>query len=176
MLTAASNDPLKALWVLALTTGMRSGELVGLKAGDFSRDAGTLRISRTVYNGQVGTPKSKRSRRTIKLPRRSLQAVSTHIEQGNYANNDWLFPSKSGKAMWASSFTEHHWRPLLQRAGIKYKNFHTCRHYVASTLISKKLPISAIARYLGHDEITLLRTYSHLIGDMQNMVAEAMND
>ena len=176
LLTAASNDRLRCMWILSLTTGMRQGELVGLKAGNVNLRDGTLRVSRTVYNGQVGTPKSKRSKRTIKLPRLALDALTLHIEQGDYSDDDWLFPSNSGRAMWASSFVEHHWRPLTIRAGVKYKNFHTCRHYVASTLLSKGLPITAVARYLGHDEITLLRTYSHIIGDMQEMVANTMDE
>ena len=64
LLTAASEDSLQALWVLALTIGARSGELAGLKAGDVDLRSETLRIARTVYNGVVGTPESKRSRRT----------------------------------------------------------------------------------------------------------------
>ena len=56
LLTAASEDGLQALWVLALTTGARSGELAGLQAGDVNLHSKTLRIARTVYNGVVGTP------------------------------------------------------------------------------------------------------------------------
>ena len=176
LLSAASKDRLRCLWVLSLTTGMRQGELVGLKAGDVDIRAGKLRITRTVYNGIVGTPKSKRSKRIIKLPHMAFDALTAHIGQGDYADDDWLFPSNSGKAMWASSFVEHHWQPLTVRAGIRYKNFHTCRHYVASTLLERGLPITAVARYLGHDENTLLRTYSHIVGDMQRLVATAMDE
>ena len=65
--------------MLALTTGARSGEPAGLKAGDVDLRSGTLRIARTVYNGVVGTPKSKRNRRTIKLPRKALDTLTAHI-------------------------------------------------------------------------------------------------
>ena len=64
-LSAAKNDRLGALWVLPLTTGLREGELLGLQTCDVDLRAGTLRISRTIYNGVLGTPKSKRSRRPL---------------------------------------------------------------------------------------------------------------
>lgn len=174
ILTAAKHDPLKACWVLALSTGTREGELIGLQVRDYDASNGTLVISRTVYNGVEGTTKSKRGRRTIKLPQAARDALTAHTEQHN--GSIWMFPNSVGKPMWRSTFVDLHWKPLLRRAAVEYKHFHTCRHFVASSLLAKALPISAIARYLGHDEITLLRTYSHLIGDMREMVATAMDE
>jgi integrase len=176
LLSAAKHDRLEALWVLGLTTGMREGELIGAKRGDVDLEQGTLCISRTVYNGVEGTPKSKRSRRTIKLPHTALDALHRHIEQGDYADDDWLFPNTAGNPIWCYSFIAHYWRPLTEHAGIQYKNFHTCRHYVASTLLGKALPITAVAAYLGHDVQTLLRVYAHFMPDMQDAVADAMNN
>jgi integrase len=66
--------------------------------------------------------------------------------------------------------------PLIKRAGIEYKSFHTCRHYVASELIGRGIPISAVARYLGDNEVTILRTYTHMLDGMQNMASSAMDD
>jgi integrase len=74
------------------------------------------------------------------------------------------------------NFVRYHWRPLCERAGVQYKTFHTARHYVASSLLSKGLPITAVARYLGNDEVTLLRTYSHLIRGMEDLVPAAMDE
>jgi integrase len=176
LLSAASQDRLEALWILALTTGAREGELLGLKRGDVNLQAGTLKISRTVYNGAVGSPKSKRSKRIISLPKIALDALSRHIQRGDYAKDDWLFPSTAGRPIWYCTFLNYHWKPLLKRAGVEYKVFHTCRHYVASTLLAKGLPISSVARYLGHDEITLLKTYSQLLPDQMGAVASAMNE
>jgi integrase len=176
LLSAAKNDRLEALWVLALTTGLREGELLGLQTCDVDLHAGTLRVSRTVYNGIVGTPKSRRSRRTITLPQIAKDALQEHIANSGADGDDWLFPNGNGQPMWRSNFVDRHWNPLLKRAAIDYKVFHTCRHYVASTLLSKGLPISPVARYLGHDEITLLKTYSHLMPDQMEAVATAMDE
>jgi integrase len=176
LLSAAKHDRLEALWILALTTGLREGELLGLQACDVDLRAGTLRVTRAVYNGVVGTPKSKRSRRTITLPEIAHDALCGHIKQGNYEDSNFLFPNGAGKSIWRTTFINNHWKPLLKRAGVEYKVFHTTRHYVASTLLSRGLPITAVARYLGHDEITLLKAYSHLMPDQMNAVASAMNE
>ena len=77
--------------------------------------------------------------------------------------------------MGRTAFIRGGWTPLLERAGVEYKRFHTCRHYVASTLLAKGLPLTAVARFMGHDERTLLKTYSHLMPDQMDAVAAAMD-
>ena len=73
-----------------------------------------------------------------------------------------MFPSRVGTTLFYHNFIRFHWRPLLKRAEVSYRNFHVCRHYVVSELIHRSLPISSISRYVGDTEVTILRTYSHL--------------
>jgi integrase len=176
LLSAAKNHGLEALWILALTTGLREGELLGLQTCDVDLRGRTLRVARTVYNGAVGTVKSKRSRRTITLPQIAYEALRQHIANSGLDGDDWLFPNGNGQPMWRSNFIDRHWKPLLVRAGVEYKVFHTCRHYVASTLLSNGLPITSVARFMGYDERTLLSTYSHLMPDQMEAVAAAMDN
>jgi integrase len=172
ILSAANSDPLEALYVLVFSTGVRIGEALALRRGDVDLQAGTLRIARTIYNGVVGTPKSKRSRRTITLPKIAHDALERHIDQ---VDTDWLFVSRRGQPWWYWTFICDRYKPLLERAGVPYKNIHTARHTVASTLLARGLPISSVARYMGHDERTLLSTYSHLMPDQMDTVAAAMD-
>ncbi len=174
MLSQAKYEPLEALWVLALTAGQRHGEILGLQASDYDRQRGTLAVRRTVYNNVVGTTKSKNGRRTIKLPLLAQDAVERHTE--GMSGDTWMFSNGAGNPIRNNTFVTRHWRPFLQRVDVDYKNFHTCRHYVASTLLGKGLPISAVARFMGHDEQTLLSTYSHLMPDMMDTVAAALDD
>jgi len=174
ILSAAKYDRLEALFALALTTGMREGELLGLRVQDYDSEQSTLDVRRSVYNGLVGTPKSKRGRRTIKLPNVARDALEAHIRATT--SSGYIFTTRTRRPFNTSHFICQHWKPLLERAGVEYKCFHTCRHYVASTLLSKGLPITTVARYLGHDERTLLRTYSHLMPDMMDTVAAAMDE
>lgn len=176
ILTVAKTDRLEALWVLALSTGMRSGELLGLQRGDVNLQAATLQVKRTIYNGECGSPKSKQSRRTIKLPSKALAVLKPHIEGKEFGDADYLFTTSRDTTICEQNFRRSYWKPLLVRAGVEYKNFHTCRHYVASTLLGKGVPITAVARTLGHNETTLLRTYAHLLPDMGEMTARVMDD
>jgi integrase len=166
LLSAASQDRLEALWVLALSTGMRGGEIRGLEWKHINLSAGTLDVRQTTtIKGQLGTPKSKNSVRMLQLPEIAIDALRRHRKSSRF-----VFPNRKGTDFIRyHSFVIFNWRPLTQRAGIQYKNFHTCRHYVACSLLSKGLPITAVARYLGHDEVTLLRTYSHLIRGMEHL-------
>jgi integrase len=174
MLSAASQDRLEALWTLALTTGARHGEILGLQTRDYDAAKGTLAIRRTVYNNVVSTPKSKNGRRTIKLPTLAQTALEAHMRANKPAG--YIFTNGAGNPLRNNTFVTRLWRPFLARAGVEYKNFHTCRHYVASTLLGRGLPISAVARFMGHDERTLLETYAHLMPDMMDAVAAAMDD
>ena len=173
LLSAASGDRLEALYTLALSTGMRGGEILGLEWRFINLHAGTLDVRQTTtIKGQLGTPKSKNSVRTLQLPQIAIDALRSHSKSSRF-----VFPNRKGTDFIRyHSFVIFQWRPLTQRAGIQYKNFHTCRHYVASSLLGKGLPITAVARYLGHDEITLLRTYGHLIKGMEHLVPAAMDE
>jgi integrase len=90
--------------------------------------------------------------------------------------DSWMFPSRRGNPLSYSTFIACYYKPLLKQAGVEYKNFHTCRHYVASTLLGRGLPIPAVARFMGHTEETLLKTYAHLMPDMMDAVAAAMDE
>jgi integrase len=80
---AAKGDRLEALYVLAVTTGLRQGELLGLKWDDVDMEAGTLQVRRTLTTAKGGPvispPKTRGSRRTVKLSQRALEALRSHL-------------------------------------------------------------------------------------------------
>jgi integrase len=82
---AAKGDRLEALYVLAVTTGLRQGELLGLKWEDVDLEAGTLRVRRTLTTAKGGpvlsAPKTRSSRRTVKLSQTALEALRSHLER-----------------------------------------------------------------------------------------------
>ena len=82
---AAKGDRLKSLYVLAVTTGLRQGELLGLKWDDIDLEVGTLQVRRTLTTAKGGpvlsTPKTKGSRRTVKLSQMALEALRSHLER-----------------------------------------------------------------------------------------------
>jgi integrase len=176
LLSAASQDRYRGIYEIALRTGMRGGEILALQPQDYDAAAGTLSIRRTlIMNGaSFGTPKSKNSRRTIQLPNLARDALDWHLSESN--GGDWVFPGRTGQNLRYHSFITFQWKPLVECAGIEYKSFHTCRHYVASELLARGVPVTAVARYIGDTETTLLSTYSHLIRGMEHLVPTAMDN
>jgi integrase len=81
----SEGDRLEALYVMAITTGLRQGELLGLKWDDVDLEAGTLQVRRTLTTAKGGpvlsAPKTKGSRRSVKLSQRALSALRSHLER-----------------------------------------------------------------------------------------------
>lgn len=172
ILNEAKHSRYQAAVILALGCGMRGGEIFSLKPSDYDKRNGTLAIRRTLVNNgtEIGTPKSKNSKRTIQLP-----DIARDVLHRTDLSGEWMFPSKAGTTLFYHNWIRFHWRPLLERAEVRYRNFHVCRHYVCSTLLASGQPISSIAKFLGDTEQTILKTYNHLMPDQMHAVASAMD-
>src|SRR5918993_5496172 len=107
LLAAARGDRLEALYVLAVTTGMRIGEMFGLKWSDVDLDAGTVQVRRTVAaDGTVNPPKTSSGRRTIRLSKLAVRALSSHLR-----SSEWVFSSKAGTPINVCNFHKNSWKP-----------------------------------------------------------------
>jgi integrase len=172
LLKAVERDELEALYVLAITTGMRSGELLGLKWEDVDFRAGTLRVNRTVFNGRVNAPKTSKSRRSIRLSRSALVALKNHGR-----TSEWVFCTSVGTPISVHNLHNRSWKPLLKKAGLLHKRFHDLRHTCATLLLTKGVHPKVVQELLGHSSISVtLDTYSHVLPNMQGPAADAMDD
>jgi integrase len=172
ILSAARGMQYEAAVVLALSTGARGGEIFALQPQDYDKQAGTMAIRRTLVNNgtAIGTPKSKNSRRTIHLPRIAVEALERTDLSGK-----WMFPSRAGTNLFYHNFLRFHWKPLCAKAGVRYRNFHTCRHYVCSTVLAQGVPIPSVAKFIGDTETHILKSYNHLMPNQMAAVAAAMD-
>jgi integrase len=187
---AAKGDRLEALYVLAVTTGLRQGELLGLKWEDVDLEAGTLRVRRTLTTAKGGpvlsAPKTRSSRRTVKLSQTALEALRSHLERQlgeiDWAGDLWgenglIFASEIGEPLDRRYITTHRFKPLLKRAGLPEIRFHDLRHTCATLLLSKNVNPKIVSEMLGHATIAItLDTYSHVLPTMQESAAKAMED
>jgi integrase len=163
---------LYALYVLALSTGMRSGELLGLQWRDVDLKAGMLRVRRTVFNGKVNLPKTSHGSRGIRLSKTAVEALRQHAQDA-----EWVFPTSVGTSMSVHNLHNRSWKPLLKRAGLPNIRFHDLRHTCATLLLTKAVHPKVVQELLGHASIQItLDTYSHLLPDMGNIAANAMDD
>jgi integrase len=171
LLKAAEGDELEALYVLAITTGMRSGELLGLKWEDVDFRAETLRVNRTLFNGRVHPPKTSKSRRCIRLSRPALVALKNHGRTG-----EWVFCTGVGTPISVHNLHNRSWKPLLKKAGLPHERFHDLRHTCATLLLTKGVHPKVVQELLGHSSISVtLDTYSHVLPNMQEKAVAAMD-
>jgi integrase len=132
LLTAAEDDPLRALWVVAVTTGMRLGEVLALRWVDVDLDRGviTVRASLQRVGGvpRMDTPKTHRSRRPVALTALVREALARHrVEQAAHrarAANLWeerglVFANSVGRPLEPSNLRRRFFLPLLERAGLR---------------------------------------------------------
>jgi integrase len=166
-LSAAQADRLYSMYVLAIYTGLRQGELFALRWSDLDLDAGKLTVSGTlkVTKGKtyVDAPKTRRGRRTVSLPAAPIAALRRHRPAEADASA-WIFTDADGGPLRRANVTGRSFRPILKRAGLPVFKFHELRHTHASLLAAVPgLHPKVVQERLGHASIDMtLDTYSHL--------------
>jgi integrase len=192
LLEAAHGDRLEALYVLAVTTGMRRGELLGLKWSDVDLENGRLSIRRALTRTDNGRrvaltePKTRGSRRIVKLPQRDVEALRSHLERqlaeieaaGDfYEDYGLVFTTEAGTPINPSNLRQRSFAPLLKKAGLPHIRFHDLRHTCATLLFGKGVHPKYVQELLGHATIAItLDTYSHVLPGMGDQTATAMED
>lgn len=191
-LDAARGDRFEALYVVAVTTGMRRGELLGLRWTDIELDgAARLRVGRQLQRMRDGsglqfvTPKGGKGR-TIRLPVRTVEALKTHrarqaeekLKAGSlYEDGGLVFATEVGTPLEPSNIDRRSFKPLLEKAGLPDMRFHDLRHTCATALLSEGVNAKFVQELLGHADIKLtLGTYSHFLPSMGDQTATAMEN
>jgi integrase len=167
------------LYVLALMTGMRKGELLGLQWEDVDLQRGTVSVTHTVQaiGGRTvfGEPKTARGRRTIALPRVAVSVLEEY-RQATGNMEGLVFRTSTGRPISQRNLTRH-FHASLAAAGLPRMRFHDLRHTAASLLLRENVHPKIVQEMLGHATIHLtLDTYSHLIPDIQAEAAGKMDE
>jgi integrase len=190
LLEAAGDDSLEALWVLAVHTGMRQGELLALKWTDVDFEAGKVSVRRTLTREsghfKLAEPKTKKSRRTIKLTSAAAEALRKHLSHqmqdidrlGDlYRDRGLVFTSSSGAPLNPSNIRNRNLRRLLLKAELPEIRFHDLRHTCATLLLSKNVHPKIVQEMLGHANVAITRdTYSHVLPGIGDQAALAMEN
>ncbi|MFI9062642.1 tyrosine-type recombinase/integrase [Streptomyces sp. NPDC053429] len=175
-LTAARNDRLFVLYELALRTGLRKGELLGLQWEDLDLSAGTASIRRTLQRTQAGglttlPTKTRASERRIALPKECLRSLRQHRErqekERKAAAEGWqdsglVFTTLAGGPVDPANLTRR-FRALLAQGGLRRIRFHDLRHSTATLLLEQGVELVVIKELLGHAHIGVTATvYAHV--------------
>jgi integrase len=181
-LQAAADDGMHPYWALAIESGARTSELLGLGWADLDLDRGTLTIGRRAVRLLGGTPilkegaKTAAGRRTIRLTDGMLTALKQHRDREqerrkktpDWVDNDLVFTTASGRPI-NPSHVRRAFDRLVNRAGVKRLTPHGMRKSHITSLIAGGANIKAVAARVGHRDITTtLRTYTALTASMQD--------
>ncbi|GAC1635032.1 MAG: site-specific integrase [Ktedonobacteraceae bacterium] len=197
LLETAKGHPQEALFVLALATGMRRGELLGLKWQDVDLANGVIHINHvlsrtpTKMGRETGDryieaeTKTERSRRSILIAGFALEALKHHLRHQlaamNVAGDDWedhdyVFCTPLGKHLDPGHNVLVQLKILLKKADLPDIRFHDLRHSAATLLLSMDVHPKVVQEILGHSEISMtMDTYSHVLPTMQRDAMERLN-
>lgn len=180
-----AGERLEAAYVVAANTGLRRGEVLGLRWRDVDLDAARLAISNTVvtvnYAVQFSTPKTARGRRSVALDPMTVAALRAHrIRQANERQQlglflpgaeDLLFSAVEGGPLHPAALS-HQFARLAKRAGLPAIRFHDLRHTHATLALQAGIPAKVVSDRLGHSSVSItLDVYSHVIPGLQEDAA-----
>jgi integrase len=177
-LEAVKGNRMEVMYTLALDSGMRQGELFGLPWDAIDWEAGAVSIRQALLERkgrlQLKEPKTKESRRRIRLTQETLAALNRHrqrmIKDGLYNKDGLVFVDVQGGPLRKSNVHRRSFVPALKRANVKAIRFHDLRHTAATTWLANGINIKAVSS-LGHARIQItLDTYSHFLPQMDEEV------
>ena len=177
-LREAKDSGVYELYYLDLATGLRRGELLGLKWTDVDLDRGVLKIQRAIsrQNGKVveAPLKTKNAYRTLPL---SADAIDVLMQQRRKTgNSEWVFPSPTGGPMSPDSVL-HMLHRVLKRAGLPKVRFHDLRHTFATLALQNGVDVKTVSGVLGHFSAGFtLDTYAHVTTSAKREAAKTMGN
>jgi len=190
LVIASMSSRYGTLIYLALMTGMREGELLGLKWSDLDWEKGLLLVQRQLQRTKGGghvlvPPKTKAGRRQIKLGKGTLDRLAAHREQqelqraatgDRWEENDLIFPNTLGKPMSCENmFVE--FKRLLRVNDLPDIRFHDLRHTSISFLLDMGTPINTVQQRAGHSKASVTTdVYGHAMAHSQDEAAERIEE
>jgi len=144
----ATDDEQRAFYWLAAETGLRSGELAGLRTTDIDGDR--LTVNQSVWQGKEQSPKTDNARRTLALSPQLLSLLWAQIQRQKEKGHEFLFSASTGSPRDMNVFRHRKMTKLLESLGIQQAGFHAFRHFNVSLLDTLRVPLKVIQERAGH--------------------------
>jgi integrase len=185
-LEAAHEDRFYALYLIALTLGLRKGELLALRWQDVDLDKATLSVNGSMQRidgkeVRVET-KTAHSNRTLRLTpqivdalkvRRDVQQFEAHIDEG-WQDTGYIFTSRFGTSAGRENILTY-FQAILKGAGLPKVTLHSLRHSAATLALMSGVPIHVVSRMLGHASIVItLNRYAHLMPALEEQAVDIL--
>lgn len=168
----------RVLFLTAILTGMRRGELVGLQWGDIDFNQNQIHVRRAFCNTSKAflTPKTKNSKRRIDLSPTLVHELKKHKLASGSNDLDLVFSNSDGKPLCPDNMVKRHFLPALRRAKIRDIRFHDLRHTNVALRIEQGQNIFYISKQIGHASVkTTLDVYGHLLKEVHAEQAQKLD-
>ena len=176
MILGTAEGMWRVLFATAALSGLRPGEVLGLKRGDINFAEKLIHVRRSNDRGKLITLKSKRSYRDVPMPEPLREILREYLMREWRANDDDLmFTSTTGTPLRLSKVNDVRLHPVLTKIGVPVCGMHAFRHTTASVLLSMGVSPKVVQAQLGHeDPETTVNIYGHLVGDEHRVAVEKM--
>lgn len=155
-LVAAADSEWRCMILVALRTGLRVGELLGLRWKDVDFKVARINVRHSVYRGKLGQPKTRSSIREVPLSDDALSALKHHRHLRAF-----VF-SKADGSMLTDTEARRPLERACRKAALPEVGWHVLRHSFASQLVMAGAPLKAVSELLGHTTIQMTMRYAHL--------------
>ena len=146
-----SSGWLQTMLYIAFGTGMRTGEMMGLKWSDIDLERGIIHVQRSIRSGRIVTSsKTKNHDRIVVMPETVWKKVAEYHR--HRPDGEWVFVSRRGTPWYESSSIVHrHFKPLLKKLGIEYKTLYAARHtYISMMRNADEISKDTVQMTVGH--------------------------
>lgn len=175
-----AKEPERTFYGLLAETGLRVGELCGLRIDDIDIERGLLVVWRTAWRGKLGTPKTKKSTRSVELSPQAVDQLQKHLCSWRPNVNRLLFATKNGTPWDANLLLKRKFRPLLKALGIdvpRGNGFHALRHTSGTLMDQFSAPLRLRQQRLGHSDPRLtLSVYTHVVSEDARRIAGQLGE
>lgn len=185
-----AGDPYEALYLTAIFSGLRSGELFGLRHEDLTLDdpRPALEVRQQLVSSSSGyhfdEPKGKRSRR-VEIPALAVSALRSHLKKqkevrlaagSRWQSRNLVFTGPRGGLVKYKNFMPRYYYPMLERAGLPRRPFHSLRHTYATLMLPTGINPKIVSEAMGHASVSItLDLYSHVLPTMQSEAVSRLN-
>lgn len=171
-IVAEAQEPHRTFYLLAAETGMRAGELCGLRVDDLDLERALLFVRQSAWRGKLQEPKTENSVRWFALSPETVESLKDYLRRWRVNPHRLLFSTRNGTPWDPSEVVKRRLHPLLAKLGITRCGLHAFRHANCSLMDRLGTPMKVRQERLGHsDPRVTLGTYTHAFSEDDARVA-----
>ena len=166
-----ASEPQKTFYRILAETGIRGGEICGLRTSDLDLENGVIHVRQSVWRGQIQTVKSRKGNRRFPISPELVQHLTSYLQSWQPNSLGLLFATGNGTPWDHSLVRKRKLHPLLTKLGIPRCGFHAFRHGNATLLDRIGAPIAIRLNRLGHTEPQTTMGYTHVVTADERRIA-----